>query len=161
MQSLPALDKDTAVFDDASKTYNAMNTIKDGVSGVSAARGNAYFRMTIAPASAAAGANVEQMRSFSSFADTAAPADAKAESSRMQQYMQQQRFVNGRNFFQNGNQWVDSTLQDNQSAKRVRIQFNSTEYFDLISKEPQALSWLALGNNVQFVLSGTIYEIYE
>jgi hypothetical protein len=79
----------------------------------------------------------------------------------MEQYTQQQRYVNGRNFFQNGNQWVDSTVQDNQSAKHVRIQFNSAEYFDLISKQPQSLPWLALGNNVQFVLNGAVYEIYE
>jgi len=161
LQSMPALDKDTTVFDDASKTYNAMNTQKDGVSGVSAARGNAYFRMSVAPASASAGANTEQMRSFGSFSATSTPADAKAKSERMEQYTQQQRFVNGRNFFQNGIQWVDSSVQENQTAKHVRVQFNSTGYFELVRKQPQALPWLALGSNVQFVLDGTVYEVYE
>jgi len=73
----------------------------------------------------------------------------------------QGQFVAGRNAFQNGNQWVDSLAQKTQNAKRVRIQFNSAEYFALAAKEPEALPWLALGQNVQFVLRGTVYEIYE
>ena len=48
----------------------------------------------------------------------------------------QGQFVAGRNAFQNGNQWVDSLAQKEPSAKRVRIQFNSTEYFALAAKEP-------------------------
>ncbi|HEX4342324.1 MAG TPA: hypothetical protein VH255_02980, partial [Verrucomicrobiae bacterium] len=72
-----------------------------------------------------------------------------------------QRFVTGRNFFQNSNQWVDASVQDNQKAKHVRVQFDSPEYFELARKQPQTLPWLALGNNVQFVLDGTVYEIYE
>ena len=33
--------------------------------------------------------------------------------------------------------------------------------FELQKKHPKAQAWLALGNNVQFVLEGTVYEIYE
>ena len=73
----------------------------------------------------------------------------------------QGQFVAGRNAFQNGNQWVDSLAQKQSNVNRVRIQFNSTEYFAFAAKEPAALPWLALGQNVQFVLKGTIYEIYE
>jgi Ca-activated chloride channel family protein len=73
----------------------------------------------------------------------------------------QGRYVDGRNAFQNGTQWVDSLAQKQQNAKRVRIQFNSTEYFALAAKEPKSLPWLALGQNVQFVLNGSVYEIYE
>jgi hypothetical protein len=69
--------------------------------------------------------------------------------------------VAGRNAFQNGDQWVDSLAQKSPKAKHVRIQFNSDEYFALAAKEPKALPWLALGSNVQFVLNGTVYEIYE
>jgi hypothetical protein len=43
----------------------------------------------------------------------------------------------------------------------VRVQFNSAEYFDLIAKRPEVRPWLALGQNVQFVLENSIYEIYE
>jgi Ca-activated chloride channel homolog len=73
----------------------------------------------------------------------------------------QGQFVAGRNAFQNGNQWVDSLAQKQPNAKHVRIQFNSAEYFALAAKEPDSLPWLALGQNVEFVLRGTVYEIYE
>jgi hypothetical protein len=46
-------------------------------------------------------------------------------------------------------------------AKRNKIAFNSDAYFALLAKEPKAAQWLALGRNVQFVLNGTIYEIFE
>jgi hypothetical protein len=76
-------------------------------------------------------------------------------------YAQQTRFVGGRTFFQNGEQWIDTEVQKRASAKPVRVQFGSTEYFDLLKKYPQTLSWLALGRNVQFTLGNTVYEIYE
>jgi len=46
-------------------------------------------------------------------------------------------------------------------AKRTRVEFNSDAYFALLVKEPKAAQWLALGRNVQFVLNGTIYDIFE
>jgi Ca-activated chloride channel homolog len=73
----------------------------------------------------------------------------------------QNRFVGGRAFVMKTNSWIDSEIQKKADAKRVRVQFDSPEYFDLVKKNPQATSWLALGRNVQFVLGETIYEIYE
>lgn len=78
-----------------------------------------------------------------------------------QQYAQQSRFVAGKTFFQNQSQWVDADAQKFEKAKKVRVQFASAEYFDLQKKHPKAQAWLALGNSVQFVLEGTVYEIYE
>jgi Ca-activated chloride channel homolog len=72
----------------------------------------------------------------------------------------QTRFVGGRAFVMKTNSWIDSEIQKKTDAKRVRVQFDSAEYFDLL-KNPQITSWLALGRNVQFVLGDTIYEIYE
>jgi hypothetical protein len=69
--------------------------------------------------------------------------------------------VSGRSFYQNGAQWIDAGIQKLKDPKRLRIQFNSPEYFDLIAQKPEARSWLALGQNVQFTLNGTVYEIYE
>jgi Ca-activated chloride channel family protein len=77
------------------------------------------------------------------------------------QFAQNAQFVNGRNFFQNGNQWVDSQVQQSQQMRRARIQFNSKEYFAFAATNAAARPWLALGNNVQFVLKDTVYEIYE
>jgi hypothetical protein len=70
----------------------------------------------------------------------AAPAETPA-TARLSQYTQQSRFVNGRAFFQNGKQWIDSTAQN--TAKRQRVQFNSEEYFNLLTKHPEAGPWLA------------------
>ena len=80
---------------------------------------------------------------------------------RLVQYSQQTQFVAGKSFFQNDKQWIDSAVQKHPNAKRVRIQFGSAEYFDLVAKNPKALPWLALGQNVQFVLDNTVYDIYE
>jgi Ca-activated chloride channel family protein len=73
----------------------------------------------------------------------------------------QNRFVGGRAFVLRTNSWMDSEIQKKAGAKRVRVQFDSPEYFDLAKRNPQATPWLALGRNVQFVLGETIYEIYE
>ena len=62
-------------------------------------------------------------------------------------------------FFQNGNQWIDSNAQN--TAKRQRVQFNSEEYFNLLTKHPEAGPWLALGQNVVLTLDDTVYEIAE
>ena len=46
-------------------------------------------------------------------------------------------------------------------AKPVRLKFGSPEYFDFASKNAKAAPWLALGQNIQFVMDGAIYEIHE
>ena len=81
--------------------------------------------------------------------------------SRVAQYAQQNRFVAGKSFYQNGGQWVDAEAQQLKDAKVVKLQFGSTEYFALLAKQPQAAQWLALGKSVQFVLNGTLYEVAE
>jgi len=80
---------------------------------------------------------------------------------RVDQIAQQSRFVAGKSFFQNGEQWVDSEIQKTPDAKRVRVQFGSPEYFHLLKKNPNIVRWLSQGTSVQFVLAGTVYEVYE
>ena len=77
------------------------------------------------------------------------------------QYSQQAQFVGGKSFSLNEKQWVDAAVQQHPNAKKVRIQFGSAEYFNLVAKDSRVLPWLALGANVQFVLDGTVYEVYE
>ncbi|MCU0821206.1 MAG: VIT and VWA domain-containing protein [Spirochaetes bacterium] len=72
----------------------------------------------------------------------------------------QVRKVQGRAFYNSGKLWIDSRVQD-AKKNRVRIQFGSAEYFDLLKKETDAAEILALGRNVRFVLKGTVYEISE
>jgi hypothetical protein len=77
------------------------------------------------------------------------------------QYVEQSRFVAGRAFYQNNGQWVDASIQNLARTNRVRVQFNSPQYFELARQHSQAASWLSLGPNLQVVLANTIYEIHE
>jgi hypothetical protein len=77
------------------------------------------------------------------------------------EYAQQSKFVAGKNFFLNQNRWTDSTIQKHPTAKRVRIQFGSPEYFTFATKHADSAAWFALGQNLEFFLDDTIYEIYE
>jgi Ca-activated chloride channel family protein len=76
-------------------------------------------------------------------------------------YAQQSRVINNRNFFLNGNQWTDAQVQGIKNAKPVKITFGSKEYFDLLTKYPDAAQYLALGNNITLELGGTVYDIVE
>ncbi len=114
------------------------------VNGVYAGRGgNSMKKGASSPAAPAAGA-VQGYRA-----------------SQTQAYSQQARVVNGRSFYQNGNVWNDSTAQAQANLKQVDVRFNSDEYFALQRKYPHAVQWFALGNNVDIVLDGTLYQIRE
>lgn len=89
---------------------------------------------------------------------TAPPANA---TEMAREYASQGRFVSGRTFYQNGEQWIDAEVQKHPGARRVRLQFGSTDYFDFLKNHPKAASWLALGRNVQFVMEGVVYEVTE
>ena len=56
---------------------------------------------------------------------------------------------------------MDRFKRAEQHAKRQRVQFNSEEYFNLLTKHPEAGPWLALGQNVVLTLDDTVYEIAE
>ena len=81
--------------------------------------------------------------------------------SESQPTISQSRFIKGRTFYQNGSQWIDSLVQTKPEAKRIKIRFDSPEYFQLIKDHPEASSWLAVGRNVQLLIADTIYEIAE
>ncbi|MBK7632783.1 MAG: VWA domain-containing protein [Ignavibacteriales bacterium] len=74
---------------------------------------------------------------------------------------QQVKNVLGRAVYQQDKFWVDSELQNQRNANKVRIQFNSDEYFKLLNKEPETAQFLALGQNVKFYFNNIFYEIYE
>jgi len=73
----------------------------------------------------------------------------------------QTRNIQGRAVYQMGNNWVDSRVQDTKNQKVNRVQFASAAYFDLLTKEPEAAQFLALGRNVRFALKDAVYEVYE
>ncbi len=153
-RSLQEMTADTAVRGNVAKAWIGFKDKKEGDDGVANARSqNAFKFAEQAPASIAAGAS-ESMRGY----EAAAPAE-RADSARVAQYTQQSKFVNGRAFFQNGRQWVDTTAQN--LTKRQRVQFNSEDYYALLQKHPEAAPWLALGQNVQVALGDTVYEVTD
>jgi Ca-activated chloride channel family protein len=165
MQSLPMLRKDQEAQKFARENWDSFKTESGGEKAVA---GASYgYRLKSADGSFAGGAAAKDANRALGITGVVPPISTTtpaAESNvRLAQYSNegQGQFVAGRNAFQNGNQWVDSLAQKLSNAKHVRIQFNSTEYFALAAKEPKALPWLALGQNVQFVLNGMVYEIYE
>jgi Ca-activated chloride channel homolog len=153
-RSMQGMSADVATRAEVAKAWDGFKDKKEGEDGVANARSqNAFKFAQQAPASITSGAS-ESLRGFAAAAPAGTPAAA-----RLSQYTQQSRFVNGRAFFQNGNQWIDSNAQN--TAKRQRVQFNSEEYFNLLTKHPEAGPWLALGQNVVLKLDDTVYEIAE
>jgi len=73
----------------------------------------------------------------------------------------QSKNVQGRAVYQVGNNWVDSQLQATKNGNVRRIQFASSAYFELLTKEPASAEFLALGRNVNFVLKDQVYEVFE
>ncbi len=169
MQSLSQLNTDGAARREAAENWHFFRSEVQGDKALAGARyGLALKDANVASAASVSGA-VEANRALGFSGGVGAggmaampamsPDDSKA---RLANYSQQGQLVAGKNFFQNtGNQWVDTLTQKFQNAKRQRIQFNSAEYFDFAAKNSKALPWLALGQNVQFVLDDTLYEIYE
>jgi len=171
MQTLPALSTDSLARKDAAANWSDFKSERAGSKAVSGARYGYELKNAQAPAVTAASSladanralGVDQYYTNGSFAPLATIIPAEDQSKlRLAQNAQQGQFVAGRNFYQNNrNEWVDENVQKAQNLKRQRIQFNSKEYFAFAAKERRALPWLALGQNVQFVLDETLYEIYD
>ncbi|HEY4281920.1 MAG TPA: hypothetical protein VGM62_02575, partial [Chthoniobacterales bacterium] len=155
-RALQGMTADTAAREEVSKAWIGFKEKKEGDDGVANARSQNAFKFAAqAPASIAAG-NLESLRGFTAAVPSAAATPA---AKRLTEYTQQSKFVNGRAFYQNGKQWIDSTAQN--TTKRQRLQFNSDDYFQLLSKHPEAAPWLALGQNVVLALDNTVYEITD
>jgi len=162
MQSLPRINTDNSVRGEAVQNWGFFREKRGGEQAVAGARFGNALKSADNLAEPSLSGTLEASRALgvaTPLPGAALSSDAKV---RLVQYSQQGQFVAGKNFFQNANnQWVDSTIQKFQNAKKQRIQFNSPDYFEFAAKNPQALPWLALGQNVQFILDGTLYDIYE
>src|SRR6266516_2991434 len=169
-QTMPQLQRD-AKAKDATMLYSGeLMMRRNGPGPVNQSRSELAFKSANAPADAISAGNAEAQRGFAATApqSSAAPGPAggvvdgrSVAAERVAQYTHQTQFAGGRSFYQNGNQWIDGSVQKLKNPKRVRIQFNSKEYFDLVAKKPETLPWLALGQHVQFALDGTIYEVFD
>src|SRR5438093_97183 len=167
-QTLPQLQEDRVARNSLGEYYKNSTLQRNGLAPVTRSRSELAFKSANAPAEALSLVAAEAQRGL---AAQAAPAQSPAGGGavagrsvaveRVAQYTEQTQFAGGRSFYQNGNQWIDGSVQKLKNPKRVRIQFNSKEYFDLVAKKPETLPWLALGQNVQFALNDTIYEVFD
>ena len=164
VRSLQNFNGDRDARQEAEQAWSNFKAERGGEKAVASARYGMALRSADAAAPAGSGGALESRRALGlstlpDRAPAASPADLSKE--RLIGYSQQTQFVAGKSFFQNGQQWIDSTVQKQSNAKRVRIQFGSAEYFDLVAQKPEVSPWLALGQKVQFVLGDTVYDIYE
>ena len=169
MQSLPQLYSDKAARREAVDNWNDFKNETQGEKALAGARYGLALKNAESPATATMSGALEANRALgfsggrgASGVPAMPPSSSEDSKAKLVNYSQQGQLVAGKNFFQNSsNQWVDSLAQKFQNAKHQRIQFNSPEYFAFAAKNPRALPWLALGQNVQFVLDDTLYDIYE
>ncbi len=153
----------------AESAYRAMREEKAGTSAVATARGQNSMKYANAPAAALSSSNGEYARSMGVPADTVtasmtsgmAGALSTDASTRVVQYTQKTRYLAGRAFYQNGNQWVDSNVAQQKEPKEVKLKFGSAEYFAFAEKHPETRAWLSLGQNVKLVVGDTVYDIND
>jgi len=154
-RSMQSMSNDTAARGQVAKAWDGFKEKKEGDDGVANARSQNLFKYAMQAPASIAGGSSESLRAMA-----AAPgAAATPAAARLNEYTQQSKFVNGRAFFQNGNQWIDAGAQ--KANKRQRVQFNSDDYFNLLKSHPEAAPWLALGQNVVLELEDTVYEITD
>jgi Ca-activated chloride channel family protein len=168
MQVMPARPGDRPVSHYGLSTYQSLTRDRSGEGAVAGARSAQALKMANSPEAAIATGQSEGerhvaavSRATSSQASPTMVRPLDRASSTPASPQQQVRYVRGRTFYQNGAQWTDALVQTLPNAKRVQVTFNSREYFDLVAQHPEAASWVSLGQNVQFVLLGTVYEIVD
>jgi len=72
---------------------------------------------------------------------------------------EQVRHVGGKAFVMRDGVWYDTSL-DSDSMAPERVVFGGDRYFDLLERNPDMGSYLALGTRVVIVWEGEVYEIY-
>ncbi len=163
-RSLPRLENNGSFRRQAAEAWDGFKKDRDGEGAIAGSRSSMALKAAEMPAPTAAlpaSASAGRAYGLASHGGGDGLSTSLSDDSKAEAYSQQGQFVGGKTFFQNDKQWIDSLVQKNSSAKQVRIKFGSPEYFDLLAKNPKAAAWLALGQNVQFVLDGTVYQIYE
>lgn len=69
--------------------------------------------------------------------------------------------VAGHSLARRGGEWIDAATFKMPEAPRVRIRFESREFFDLLRRFPSLAMLSSLGRSFQLVLGGTVYEIFD
>lgn len=168
---------DRAQLAEAESFYLGLNQSKDGASGVAGSR--SYSRLKSAEASGPAilAGSEESLRAATPLASLSPAAGGRgrvggtpgsvaltldsplgrADAAKL--IADQGRFAGGKTFFLNEGRWIDADLQRATNANIVEVKLGSAEYFELLKKAPASSQWLALGEQVEFVLDRKIYQV--
>jgi Ca-activated chloride channel family protein len=165
MRTMRGLEQDREAREEAARSWQQFTTDRGGDAGVASALSGLALKSADSPSVARMGAETAFARryGFAQNGQTAGPSvsvPGPAQTA-VTRSPSENQFVAGKTFFQNGNEWLDSSIQTMRDARRIRIQFGSPDYFNLIAQHPQTAPWLALGQNIQFAFSGVIYEVHE
>jgi len=153
-RTLQDIDRDGRVRSEVGRMYKEANEAKSGKAAVGGAQGMGALRGADTLAA-------PQAANFYITRGQSGAAEAGGELVQQAIQSQQNRFIRGRTFYQNGAQWIDAEVQRHPDARRVQVKFNSDEYFSLLKKYPDAAQWLSVGTNVQLLLDDTVYEVVE
>lgn len=170
MRSMQRMEGDRVSMDRAKDAWAEFKGVKQGAGGIANAQSQNLFKYADQVGTTLVAGNDKSLAAMTLAAPVALPATSRNRApaapvaaeqarTRIAQYTRQSKFVNGRTFFQNGNQWVDTNAQ--KLTKRQQVQFNSEAYFALLAKHPEAAPWFALGQNVLIALDDTVYEVTE
>jgi len=69
------------------------------------------------------------------------------------------QFVGNKNFFRQGNNWVDADFKSEARLPETNLKFASEDYFELATREKGIAQYLALGEEVTFVWKNRVYRI--
>lgn len=139
---------------DSVRTEAAAPAARSGAGAVANAQAVQELKLGSAESRAAVGAGLAKTT-------PAAAAASGYRAAQAQNYASQVRVVNGRAFYRNGNLWTDSTAQADGRLRSRQVRFASDEYFALLARFPEAAAWFSLGNNVDVVVDGTLYQVRD
>ncbi len=139
-QTLPRISQDSALSEAVAGEYSQMKSADTGRMGIAANRQNSL----LSQAQVAAAPSM-----------TIRPGAAQPQATIAVQT------VRGRAFVLNGNQWIDSNVQQLKDPPVRQITFASDDYFALLHDHPETAPWLSVGRNVVFQLGDEVIEIVE
>jgi Ca-activated chloride channel homolog len=152
-RNLQLLDRDSFARSESSRMYSQAQSNKSGADAIGTA--NALRALNYA-------SNAQSLSMANSFAAQGQTGAYAAGGARVQENIQSQqaRNIAGRTFYNNGNVWVDSSVQQ-QKQRPVQVKFNTDEYFALMRRNANMPQWLSVGRNVQVVVDNVTYEIVD
>lgn len=152
-RTLQQIDRDDALRHEAARMYREANEAKSGDAAVGGSMAMKKLQSAVLP-SAAADASAMAWRGQTTRSKEGVQAERALSS-------QAVRYVAGRSFYRNGEQWIDALVAEHAKAERVRLRVASNEYFELLREFPHAHAWFSVGSQLQIVLGGRVYEIVK